>query len=269
LAFVDLRVMIFPSEWSYVHTENFYCAMSSVLGVKDNAVELLNSVGIGSEYTAGTKLHFEIRMRSKDFPDILSFRRFAQGVPDSVWRASFPQDLLNSLDECSRRLDAVDFSRFGYMLPRDIEILNAISLPMGSVRDPVEIPDDGKASFISDDIVGVGIKFGSRKLDFFFAGTLLAFFLCSCLVCCINRRLQQERQEWMKDKETSLSKIYASRFKAWVRGQAAQAAKGGAGAGTEYKAVQMTELGTDDDLGEIDIDPAALDAVDDLDGLRA
>ena len=276
LAFVDLRVMIFPSEWSYVHTEAFYCAMASVLGVKDNAVELLNSVGIGNEYTSGVKLHFEIRIRAKDFSDVIQFRHFAQSVPDAVWRMSFPESLVGALDTCSKRTDGLDFSRYGYMLPRDVEILNAIALPMGSVRDPVEIPDD---SVHGDDIVGAGIGLGGRKLDFFFAGTFLALVLCSCLVCCIQRRLQQERSEWMKDKETSLSR----RFKAWAQKYAAKmggnkgaAQGGGAGAAAgEYAAVQMTELGGDDELAEgagADFDSigdADLDGVDDLDGLRA
>jgi hypothetical protein len=47
----------------------FYCRSVCLLQAQKlsvNNMELLNDAG--SEYTSGTKLHFKIRMRGKDYP---------------------------------------------------------------------------------------------------------------------------------------------------------------------------------------------------------
>jgi hypothetical protein len=50
---------------------------------------------------------------------------------------------LKSLNKAATVKDRIDYSRFGHLLPYDIEVLNAMALPMGDIRDPVEIPNDG------------------------------------------------------------------------------------------------------------------------------
>jgi hypothetical protein len=66
-----------------------------------------------------------------------------QAIPEQVWRADFGSRLVESLDAASARTDGVDYSRFGWLLPFDLEVLNAMALPLGDVRDPVEIPNPG------------------------------------------------------------------------------------------------------------------------------
>jgi hypothetical protein len=48
-----------------------------------------------------------------------------------VWRADFGARLISALDTASAAADALDHSRFGWLLPFDIEVLNAMALPLG------------------------------------------------------------------------------------------------------------------------------------------
>ncbi len=49
----------------------------------------------------------------------------------SLSKASFSEDLINALDYNSKKYDHLDHSRYGWMLPRDIEVLNSNALPIG------------------------------------------------------------------------------------------------------------------------------------------
>lgn len=196
LIFVDLRIMIQSVEWSYAYSEAFYAAMSAVFSVRESSIDLLNDAG--NEYTMGVKLHFEMRLRLKDFDDAIAFRKFAQNIPEIVWGPSFPTELIAALEVASKSLDALDFSRYGYLLPRDVEVLNAVALPMGAVRDPVDIPQGGGAdslAIMSDD---------NAK----YAVALLALGALIAIVCAIYlyARLRRESE---KGFERSLMKLYS------------------------------------------------------------
>ena len=253
LVFVDLRVMIYPSTWSYVHAEAFYCAIEQVLGVGENAIDLLNNAG--NEYTTGVKLHFELRLKSQNFADMLQFRKYAQSIPDMVWGPSFSADLINGLEACSKKTDGLDFSRFGYMLPHDVEILNAVAMPMGGVRDPIEVPDE-TGSIIIKYTKGV-VK---NQFELLLVGVALTALLCCLCAVWGYFRMRREYAEWEKDKEGSLGRIYASRFRAWSRGHASAG----------YKQVVMSELAPEaEGEGEAGTDSAIQEGEDDLDALKA
>jgi hypothetical protein len=77
-----MRIRLNPSKWSYVYTETFYDAMASILKVKSSDIELLNDAG--NEYTFGTKLHFQIRLKSKDFKGVLLLHSAAERIVSIV-----------------------------------------------------------------------------------------------------------------------------------------------------------------------------------------
>ena len=79
MVFIDMRIGIPPSDWSYVYSEAFYGAFAALFKVKASAVELLNDAG--SEYTMGTKLHFQIRLKAKDYPGKPSLVKATESIP--------------------------------------------------------------------------------------------------------------------------------------------------------------------------------------------
>lgn len=203
LIFIDLRIMIQSIEWSYAYSEAFYAAMSAIFSVRDSSIDLLNDAG--NEYSMGVKLHFEMRIRLKDFDDTIAFRKFAQNIPEVVWGPSFAANLIAVLEAASKRVDGLDFSRYGYLLPRDIQVLNAVALPMGTVRDPVDIPDG------RPDVSILNMGYGATK----YAVALLALGALIAILCALYlyARLRRETE---KDKsfERSLMKLY-SRCGTW------------------------------------------------------
>jgi hypothetical protein len=76
LVFIDFRVLIPPTHWSYVHSEAFYGALSRMFSVRESSIELLNDAG--SEYTSGVKLHFQLRLKAKDFHTVQALHAAAQ-----------------------------------------------------------------------------------------------------------------------------------------------------------------------------------------------
>ena len=54
----------------------------------------------------------------------------------------FNDQLIDALNTFSSKYDKVDQSRFGWFREYDIEILNAMAVPYGDTRDPIEIESD-------------------------------------------------------------------------------------------------------------------------------
>jgi hypothetical protein len=51
--------------------------------IKESSIELLNDAT--SEYTMGAKLHFQIRLKKKDYRDVEHLHTNAQAIPEYVW----------------------------------------------------------------------------------------------------------------------------------------------------------------------------------------
>jgi hypothetical protein len=58
-------------------------------------VELLNDAG--NEYTFGTKLHFQMRIRKKDFKDLQSLHTAATAIAETIEEAGFAADLISGM----------------------------------------------------------------------------------------------------------------------------------------------------------------------------
>lgn len=199
LIFVDLGLVMWQEEWNYVHSEAFYCAFSSVLNVRESSIALLNHTR--NVVKGALTLHFEIRLRAKDFDDSIAFRSFAQSVPELIWQPKFRSDMISGLDECSKKIDTIDFSRYGYLLPKDLEIQNAMALPFGGHRDPADSLDG--IDFIMNQIGSSSVNFISLLLLIVIATSLIA---CSCLKS--HTRLRREYSLFESKKSGSHMKVY-------------------------------------------------------------
>ena len=232
LVFIDLRVQIQPSDWSYVYAEDFYSALAALFKIRENNIELLNNAG--SEYTYGVKLHFQIRLKGSDFIDVTSITKAAQNIPAAVWRQDFKKKLIADLVLVSSNGPTrVDHSRYGWMTESDIEILNAMALPFGDVRDPIEIPNEGGPVEI------VVSKVIADKADLLLLGSAIASFLMLLLVLCCHIKLRSDFAALSKDKiaNGSLMKMYQR-----LKNMSGNSNSNSKGKDYKYSALEMTEL---------------------------
>jgi hypothetical protein len=232
LIFIDMRVGVPPQEWSYVHTEVFYGAFAKLFGVKVGSIDLLNDAS--AEYTRGAKLHFQIRMKAKDYKSNTELINAAEAIPHKVWLASFGDSLVAAIEAESQATEHIDFSRFGYLTGSAVEILNAAALPVGDVRDPVDIPNEGGAEFINH--IHESLK---NREDYLLLGVAIASLSCMLCMCCLYIRVQRENMLLVKEKiETSTLMRAYNRFQGWREGQPrAQIDSRG-----KYSQVEMLEM---------------------------
>jgi len=200
LVFIDLKLKVAPIQWTYFHSETFYSALSEIFDIRESNIELLNNAGF--DYNKGVKLHFQLRLKSKEYTNIEELTRAAQNIPSMVLKPDFSNVLLETLNKVSTKIDDVDYSRFGWMIDRNIEILNAISLPYGDVRDPVEIPNE---SYIDKTI--------ENNFDLFLVGCAIGSFIMFLCVLCCHFKLRREYADLAKEKISNGSLMMIHRFK--------------------------------------------------------
>lgn len=193
LVYVDLRVGIEPWKWSYVHSENFFNAMAAVFKLNANNMELLNDAG--SEYTAGTKLHFKIRMKAKDYKDVTAMHYASEDVVVKVRSPTFGTQLVRALDDASKKTsDWPHISRYGWMYGSDVEVLSAIAMPTSGVRAP-----QGEEGPTYDDD---GAALRLEQANMMLLGVGLAAVLLLGVVAYLYYQLRQAHALYEKDKGT-------------------------------------------------------------------
>lgn len=144
IIYIDMRVGLDPSTWSYVHTEDFFGAFASIFHIKESSIELLNTAS--SETLFEAKLHFQIRLKSNDYDSLSDLTEAAESIPVQLYDDDFNQLFIETLDKVSKQKSAsqpLDYSPYGWMENYDVEVLNAVAMPIGEIRDPVEVPEDG------------------------------------------------------------------------------------------------------------------------------
>eukprot|EP00600_Ochromonadales_sp_CCMP1393_P007988 CAMPEP_0174975692 /NCGR_PEP_ID=MMETSP0004_2-20121128/12592_1 /TAXON_ID=420556 /ORGANISM="Ochromonas sp., Strain CCMP1393" /LENGTH=867 /DNA_ID=CAMNT_0016226587 /DNA_START=128 /DNA_END=2731 /DNA_ORIENTATION=- len=203
LVYIDLRVRLEPWKWSYVYTESFYSAMTTLLKLKGNSVELLNDAG--NEYTLGTKLHFKIRLKAKDFKDVTAMHDFSDKIVMAVRHSSFGTRLVRTLDETARHIDGQQLSRFGWMYGEDIEVLSAIAMPIGGIRDPFGLDNRETGNEMGGAIGDGGDSLTAEKINLILLGVALAAVVILGVVVYLHMRLRNAHALYEKDKAGGLS----------------------------------------------------------------
>lgn len=203
LVLIDVRVSVDPEKWSYVYTEAFYGALAMVLNVRESVITLMNDIAGTEDYSLRSKLHFQVRIEKKDYSTVRSLNDAAMAVVENVWDENFAQDLVHALNTVSSKNDKLDHSRFGYLMPEDIQVLNAMALPISDVRDPIEIANEGGA--VEVNFIHEGLRY---KVDLILLGVAIAASISLCCVLHVNTRLQQERAALEKDKHVKGGSLY-------------------------------------------------------------
>lgn len=186
LVYIDLRIRLPPSQWSYVHTEAFFLALSELLSVETSSMELHTDPG--DAYTMGTRIHIQIRLKAKDYPDLLSLNQAAQKIPMKIWMENFPDSLIFALESASLKLDSIDFSRYGWLQPSDISVLNSVALPIGTGHDS-GLPTGDHFIPISNDKGNESdskLIYGFSKVDLILVGVALASFRSVMIIIIIR-----------------------------------------------------------------------------------
>ncbi|KAJ1438815.1 aspartic peptidase domain-containing protein [Ochromonadaceae sp. CCMP2298] len=184
LIYIDLRVQLEPWRWSYIYSEYFFSAMTALFALKINSVELLNDAG--NEYTVGTKLHFKIRLKAKDYADVTSMSAQSDEIVMAVRSGGFGERLMRALDETAVKTD-VGMSRFGWMEGDDIKVLSAVALPMGGIRDKETILEESTAPSAED-------------INLVLLGVALAAILVLVVLGVLHMRLRHAHWLYEKDK---------------------------------------------------------------------
>lgn len=169
-------------------------------------MELLNNAGI--EFSPTTKLHFQLRLKARDYKGIESLHAAAENIVVALRSKSIGKKLVAALDAVARRADGEKISRFGWLYGEDIEILSAIALPISNNRDPFardqidsELDDDGHSWTV---------------LEMALLGAALAIALVLLLVLYLHMRLRQEYELMSKDK-SNVTKSSEALRKLWAK----------------------------------------------------
>mmetsp|Transcript_10692 Transcript_10692/g.10338 ORF Transcript_10692/g.10338 Transcript_10692/m.10338 type:complete len:234 (+) Transcript_10692:350-1051(+) len=166
-----------------------------MFSVRESSIELLNDAG--SEYTSGVKLHFQLRLKAKDFHTVQALHAAAQAIPYAVWEPEFKTDLVNNLIITSKKIDHLDYSRYGYLVETDVEVLNAMALPLGEIRDPFEIPMDEDGASVTNHIKDTV----QNQIDLILLGVAIACLAVLSCVLMMYYRLKLEHAALEKDKQ--------------------------------------------------------------------
>ena len=94
-------------------------------------------------------------------------------------------------------------------------MLNAAALPVGDVRDPISVPNEGG----SEIIVHIQESLKNRE-DYLLLGVAIASLSCMMCACCLYLRVQRENNLLIKEKieSSTLMRVY-NKFQGWREGQ--------------------------------------------------
>jgi hypothetical protein len=157
---------------------------------------LLNDISKEYFEVNKVKLHFQLRMEAADSRnDVARMTQVAQRIAEKVWEPSFRTKFVNTLEFVSKKTDHLDHSRYGYISPSDMEILNAMSLPIGTIRDVEEVSDDDNKYIM---------MFKKAKqlshLDLILVGVAFSAIVLSCCMAVMYFHLRQSQFNMSKDK---------------------------------------------------------------------
>lgn len=204
LVYIDMRVRIDPRRWSYVYTEAFFKAFIAIFKLKGNSIEILNNAG--NELASSSKLHFQIRLKAKDYTGTIALHTAAEKIVTFLRGADFAKRMIDTLNEVSDEYDGSQMSRFGWLFPNDVEVLSALAIPIGEARDP-----DGESA--DDDKNEVNYP-ALNTFALFILGIAMAAVVILFIVLYLHCRLRKEFAMMSKDK-SNLKKSTETLKKLW------------------------------------------------------
>lgn len=233
LLFLDMKVNIPPVRWSYVYMEDFSDALSLELGLDKGRIRILNDVS--EEWSASTKVHFEITLNKEDFDN--SLRKVADAaelLPRRI-RGPFFGDRVKSrliqveqewkqLPSYSNQVTGegaqpnpsdkthsgyrFDFSKYGWLTHNDITVTSVSSMPVGGSRESdtvgiAKVPGfDYQKKDKSQHDVAVEQE---HDREAFYVGGLIGAGILVLFVLFMFYRLARRHAELSKDKADSVT----------------------------------------------------------------
>ena len=118
-----------------------YVACFPLFQISASSMQLLNNPN--KEDSTFVKLHFEMRLEASNYDhNVIMLHEAAQDISTSILNSNFKFQLILALDNVSLSVDNIDYSRYGWMISSDIDIINAMAVPIGNVRAPFDVPID-------------------------------------------------------------------------------------------------------------------------------
>jgi hypothetical protein len=175
--------------------------------LKGNSIELLNN--IASSVSASTKLHFQIRLKAKDFKTSRDLHDAAEKIVSLTRSAHFSSTLIDELKSVAIVQDKGTIDRFGWLFATDVELLSAVALPIGDNRDPYSLEPPSATGSSGDS------NQNRDLIDFILLGIALGALCGMVLLMCVHCRLRNEYDLMSKDK-SSLAKTSESLQRLWT-----------------------------------------------------
>ena len=73
----------------------------------------------------GEKIQVQLRLPKSDFPSVSALTAAGQAIVQSVNDAAFAEALIVSLNKTSSENDGLDYSRYGWMTKRHIQVFSS------------------------------------------------------------------------------------------------------------------------------------------------
>lgn len=177
-----------------------------ILQINVHNIELLHNAG--NEFSSASKLHFQFRLKAKDYASVLLLHNAADKIVTKCRGPDFSNQLLSSLVSVSALVDGSSLNRFGWLYPSDLEVLSALAIPIGDIRDPFgEARNPPKIGASSPAI---------NTFGYFILGIAVTAIVIIVVLLFLHFKLRQEYALLSKDK-SSVAKSSATLKKMWTK----------------------------------------------------
>ena len=168
-------------------------------------MDILTSAG-SHELATFVKLRFEIRLKASYYDNnVAKLAKVCEGIPTAVWLPDFSQKFLNTLNKVSKRVDKLDYDRYGWLKSNDIEIINSMSVPLGGEVEASAVPE----SINIETAKANGVLSTREKV------MALLLCLCAAILSCfgyVHTKLRKEHEELYMEKMSYRSNYELSGF---------------------------------------------------------
>eukprot|EP01006_Ploeotia_vitrea_P032593 TRINITY_DN64783_c3_g1_i1.p1 TRINITY_DN64783_c3_g1~~TRINITY_DN64783_c3_g1_i1.p1 ORF type:complete len:591 (+),score=-27.31 TRINITY_DN64783_c3_g1_i1:901-2673(+) len=135
LVIIDMKVNIPAILWGYAYENVFEEALAELFMIPVGSMDILTGSG-SHDFAQFVKVRFEIRLNAGYYKnDITKLTKAAESIPTAVWLDDFSQKFIKILNEVSKRIDHIDYNRYGWLKGNDIIIINSMAIPLGGDKD--------------------------------------------------------------------------------------------------------------------------------------
>ncbi|CAE7603241.1 unnamed protein product [Symbiodinium microadriaticum] len=227
--FADLKFWFpaatFPRSWEKIFEDDLFSAFSAILKIPAGNMDMLVDMETKSDDTEATrrlsssrhhdhmgrrrlvrekvkhyvKLQLQIVISRKLYPRVEYFNNAVQFVLEMLDTEGFRLGdfLIPELAIIGKQRDGDRIYRYSMLFPEDIIVQRAVALPMGGIRDPINIPN--AIPIIAEQ----GQSSAGTTREYILIGVLLGCVVVMSIVCMLYCRLKSEYAALAKEKVLS------------------------------------------------------------------